>query len=1177
MAKPLYLLLVGGPEFDDGPLTNELRSGGFEPIVERTASKKAFRGALKMGPWDAVICDFDFKSLNGTDAFSVYREFDLDLPFFFIIDEIDFAAATQFMADGADDFIQRNNLGRLPLALTRELRANRRKISPGDAPGDAPGQLFDAIQTVPAAVALFDAEDRLVLWNEHYDSLLAKSGKLAAGITFGEILKSITLKGGFPDAKGQEDQWIRERLKRRQDRVGPIEIQVWDKWIGVNEHETQDGGTLLFAHDITARKDAEYALRESEARLRGVLDHSPSSILLKGADGRYEAVNAAFEKDFGLSPGQAIGMRADELFSKPLAERIAENDQRVLKGESVSDILVISPADNPNGETRTFQSNRFPIMGMDGRVSAIGVVNTDISEHKRAEAEIRKAYDELENRVAERTRELRDEINDRKSVEAALTKNEAWLRAIIDNSPTAISLKDLDGRFISVNKQWKRRFGGAIEDWLGKTVFEAFPEETASKLTEYDRKVMERMVPVEFESDQLNAYGLPMTDLVVKFPITDPDGALTGIGSASTDISERKRTEEALRWSERDLRGILDNMIDTFFRTDREGRIIMISPSVVDLLGVTPEEVLGLKVSEFVADPGVTRDFADVLEADKDDPINIEIRFRSSRGKDVWALTTARRYRDENGDIAGIEGVAHDITERKETELTLRKLSAAVEQSPASILITDPDGRAEYANPRFLTLTGYDIDEVIGAVTCFLTADETEPERHEDIWRRIQSGKEWRGELRNLKKNGEPYWAATAISPITNSDGEITNFLCVATDTTEKRQLDEQLRQAQKLEAVGTLAGGIAHDFNNILTGVMGHCFIAVEKLDDGHEVQFNLQQIKTASERARNLVSQLLAFSRRKEADMRPVSLHSVVEESKNLLSSSIPSTITINWDVAEDAGTVMVDPTQVHQVLLNLCSNAADAIGDTHGTVNVSVDRIVEERPIEAMGSRLRPGTYARLRIADTGCGMDTYTVDRAFDPFFTTKPVGSGTGLGLAAVHGIVVEHGGGIQLTSTPGKGTTVSIYLPSATSSKTDADQGVQRGFGGTERVLLVDDERMVLQSIGPYLEHFGYEVEALTSGLAALAVFKSMPDHFDIVVTDQIMPGITGDALAQQLREIRSNVPIILCTGYRPPGTDKTLAKAGIDEIVRKPVEPRELASIIRQAIDTRKSTASGD
>jgi CheY-like chemotaxis protein len=265
-----------------------------------------------------------------------------------------------------------------------------------------------------------------------------------------------------------------------------------------------------------------------------------------------------------------------------------------------------------------------------------------------------------------------------------------------------------------------------------------------------------------------------------------------------------------------------------------------------------------------------------------------------------------------------------------------------------------------------------------------------------------------------------------------------------------------------------------------------------------------------------------------------------------------------------------VLADPTQIHQVLLNLCSNAADAIGEAAGTIDVSVEDVVTAEPIAVAGYDLAPGRYARLSVTDSGCGMDAYTLTRAFDPFFTTKPVGSGTGLGLAAVHGIVQDHGGGIEVETAPGKGTRFGIYLPYARAGMTKDVKKVRTEFSGTERILLVDDERMVLQSIGTYLEHFGYKVEALTSPAAALAIFQSMADQFDIVVTDQVMPNMTGDVLARKLRELRPDIPIILCTGYAPPASAQARKSVGIDEVVRKPIEPSELGNIIRRILDAK-------
>lgn len=1136
---------------------------------------------------------------------------------------------------------------------------------------------------------------------------------------------------------------------------------------------------------------------------------------------------------------------------------------------------------------------------------------------------------------AARTRE------NHRQVERALRESEARFRAVIDNSPAAIVVKDTKGRLLLVNKQWERQHGLNAKAAEGKTLLDLFRRETAVILSDHDEEVLATGSPAEFEYESVGVDGLPQTDMVVKFPILGPDGAIAAIGASHTNITERKRAEEALRWSEWDLRGILDNMVDTFFRTDREGRIIMMSPSVADLTGFAPEEMLGRHFADFFADPGTPTDLMMLLDKNGGKLDGYEVMLRHRDGTELWALTTARRYFDEDGDIAGIEGVAHDITvrkraeqalrdsedrfrdfaeassdwmwetspdncftfvsdrfldllglsreeivgqspfttgdpiihpadlmaheevlagrhpfrdfqysikdssggahiirvsgkprfgadgtflgyrgtanditaivaaeeretlvrrqfldaietvpvsfalfdaedrlvlwnqlyqsqilpeiklkpglrfedmvrqtaangridgdseqreswilerldrhrdpagpfvlqrttdwlqirehrtpdgstllvavdisdlrrteealrdaqaslesvlsaapvvlwamdaegrftlsrgmglgtpggraddvvgrsvtevygkypeivaaaerarhgatvhatasvagryfalrfqpmhgsngeyrgcvgvaiditERRQAEENLRKLSLAVEQSPAAILITDLDGIIEYANPRFYETTGFTPAETLGKTPAFLKSEDTDAEQFDQMWTTIMSGREWRGELRNRRKNGELFWSSTAICPIINTSGDITNFLSVAEDTTDKRRMEEQLRHAQKLEAVGTLAGGVAHDFNNILTGILGHCQIAIEKLDPDADVQFNLDQIMVASDRAKDLVQQLLAFSRRREANLRPVSLNAIVDEAVKLVHASIPSTIAIEWHVAEHAVTVLADPTQIHQVLLNLCSNAADAVGETAGTIAIGVESITTTGPIGVAGHDLAPGQYACLRVSDTGCGMDAYTLARAFDPFFTTKPVGAGTGLGLAAVHGIVQDHGGGIEVLSEPGKGTTFSIYLPCARVESAKDVKKIRTEFGGTERILLVDDERMVLQSIGTYLEHFGYKVEALTSPAAALAVFQSMADQFDIVVTDQVMPNMTGDVLARKLRELRPDIPIILCTGYAPPASALARKAVGINEVVRKPIEPSELGQIIRRTLDAK-------
>ncbi|MCG8509129.1 MAG: PAS domain S-box protein, partial [Rhodospirillales bacterium] len=1069
-------------------------------------------------------------------------------------------------------------------------------------------------------------------------------------------------------------------------------------------------GTL--ATDITDLKNAERAHRESEAALRAIFDHSDALIQLKDADGKYLLANNAFLEWSGMSPEDYIGKTVEDHAARGLAEQIAGYDRTVLEtGQSVN---VEQSTEHEDGQARVMHLTKFPIPDANGKITRIGTLATDITQIKKAEE--------------------------------ALRERERLLRAVIDNLPSAVSLMDADQCITLVNAEWARNHGVDPEFAIGKPLPEIGSEQEIEQAAAHDNRVLESGNPFEFEIETVRSDGLPQTFVCVKFPIPGQDGTPIGIGSTFTNITERKRAEEALRWSERDLRGILDNMVDTFVRTDRNGRIIMVSPSVSQLLGTTTEETLGREIRSFFADPAGYDELISQLGKNDGELESHEMKFQRPDGVEVWVLATARYYFDDDGDIAGIEGVTHDITmrkraeealhrsedrfrdfaeatsdwmwesdadmrityvsarlfettglmpknvvgktweelriadddderwaahkdlvgarkpfrdleyclindagerrtlrvsgkprfdetgeflgyrgtgtdvtqqraaekreartrqrfldaietvpvgfalfdsedrlalwnklyestgapefdlrtgisfeeiihqsvengaignaagredewiekrleqhrnptgpfmvlrggrwlqirehktpdnstllvvvditdlqraeeslreserqlkafinsipdiawlkdaenrfiavnesfarlagreisaiigktdldiwppdlakgywdndeevkwskdtmrneeivehpdrsrvwhdtikaplldeydqvvgtvgtgrdvtDRKNAEDELRKLSAAVEQSPAAILITDPDGMLEYANPKYFVTTGFEPDEVLGRTPVFFGSGDANPGLFQRIYRTVGSGREWRSEGRYRRKNGEYYWSSLAVSPITNADGSISHLLGIAEDTSEKRKMDEQLRHAQKLEAVGTLAGGVAHDFNNILTGILGHCHIAVEKMPANADIGFNLDQITVASNRARDLVQQLLAFSRRRESDLRPVGLHAIVDEAVKLVHASIPSTIKIDWHVADDAGVVMADPTQIHQVLLNLCGNASDAIGDKAGEINVKVENITSDSSIPVSQSNLEPGSYARLSVAD------------------------------------------------------------------------------------------------------------------------------------------------------------------------------------------------------------------
>ena len=387
-----------------------------------------------------------------------------------------------------------------------------------------------------------------------------------------------------------------------------------------------------------------------------------------------------------------------------------------------------------------------------------------------------------------------------------------------------------------------------------------------------------------------------------------------------------------------------------------------------------------------------------------------------------------------------------------------------------------------------------------------------------------------------------------------------------AEETQEK--LEAQLLQAQKLETIGTLAGGIAHDFNNILTPIFGYLNLAQQELPPDNPVHARLEQVLRASSRAKDLVQQILVFSRKAEQERKPMQLHFIVKEALKLLKASLPSTIEIKQNIDSEAGTVLADPTQIHQMIMNICTNAYQAMFGSGGTLEINLKKFEVTSAFAKMHPNLGEGSYVLLTISDTGHGMDSETVASIFEPFYTTKEVGEGTGLGLSIVHGIVMSHDGEITVYSEPGVGTAFNIYLP-----KVDIDAGQEVhedeiSITGDERILIVDDEETIVELAGEILTGLGYSVSAFVSSTEALETFRENPDMYDLVISDHTMPGYTGTQMAEELMSIRPDVPIIIMSGFGLTLTPEKCEELGIRDFLTKPFHAYDLGRSIRKVID---------
>ena len=486
---------------------------------------------------------------------------------------------------------------------------------------------------------------------------------------------------------------------------------------------------------------------------------------------------------------------------------------------------------------------------------------------------------------------------------------------------------------------------------------------------------------------------------------------------------------------------------------------------------------------------------------------------------------------DENQEVTEIIGVGRDITPRKTAEDLRARLETAIEQAAESIMVSDAAGTIQYVNPAFETTTGYNRNEVINKNPRILKSGRHSDEFYRELWTTISSGKVWRGHLVNRKRDGSLYEEEATISPIRSTTGAIINYVAVKRNVTREVELAKQLRQTQKMEAIGTLAGGIAHDFNNILSAIIGYSEIALQDVETGSRLRGYLERVLGAGSRAKELVQQILAFSRQAELEPKPLNITPIVKEALKLLRASLPAFIAIRQDLTSEA-TVQADPTHLHQVVMNLCTNAAHAMEKDGGTLTVHLEDVTVSTDTAAEIPDLNPGPFVCLTVQDTGHGMPREVVERIFDPFFTTKEIGEGTGMGLAVVHGIIRIHQGAIVVESEPGSGTLFKVYFPIIAGETDRPAPDVEPLPIGTERILFTDDEELQVELSREMLARLGYQVTGFTDCRKALAHFRENPTAFDLVITDMTMPHMTGDILAAELIAIRPDIPIILCTGY---------------------------------------------
>ena len=679
-------------------------------------------------------------------------------------------------------------------------------------------------------------------------------------------------------------------------------------------------------------------------------------------------------------------------------------------------------------------------------------------------------------------------------------------------------------------------------------------------------------------------------------------------------MGKRRHAGTELKAAKDYLRTVFNHVYDAIFVHDIDGRVVDVNDKLLEMYGVSRDEAVN---SYIIADYSAPDNPVEGLFARWEKVMAGENQFfewKARRPKDgsvfdVEVFLTKLSLPAGDFVLASVR----DITERKRTEAALqeseRRFRSLVETTSDWVWETDRYGVYTYSSPKATELLGWDPEDLIGKKP-FDHMRKDEADRVAALCRDIAISRKSFSGLQNVvqHKDGHEVVLETSGVPVFDANGAFTGYRGIDRDVTERRraaeelrraydelelrveertaelrkayesleramkereQAEEQVRQSQKMKAIGTLAGGIAHDFNNILAGIIGFAEMVQDEMPHDSREYYRLGMVLKGAYRGRDLVKQILTFSRKTDHEQAPLSLGKIVEEGLRMLRPLLPATIEMRLNAPPADDTILGDPAQIHQVLMNLCTNGAQAMGK-RGMLEISISGDRLRRGDHKLPAGMKPGDYVTLSVSDTGSGMKPEVLERIFDPFFTTKTKGEGTGLGLSVVHGIVKSHGGFIKVQSEPGKGSEFSIYLP-----KVEKKEGFVAGEesaarGGRECVLFVDDENILVELNSERLTQLGYRVTATTSVLEAQEIFKRDPQRFDLIITDYTMPDMTGVDLAKKLLKVRGDIPIILCTGYNDDVSPEKARKAGITGFLMKPQSKSELDLAIRRVMDVK-------
>ncbi len=769
------------------------------------------------------------------------------------------------------------------------------------------------------------------------------------------------------------------------------------------------------------------------------------------------------------------------------------------------------------------------------------------------------------------------DITERKQSEDNLEKSERRFQKIYELGLIGMAVTSLEKEWIQVNDRLCEILGYSAEELKKITWTElTYSEDLAADEEQYNKVLAGEIEGYSLEKRFIKKDGSIVYASISTKCIRNTDGTANHFVVLVDDITERKKAEHLLRESELLNRSALENSPVCTKIVDLDHNLQYMSSAGTQGLGIENITQYYGKPYPFDFYPeSFRKTMTENLEkaGKTGEIITQEAAVFDLEKNEVWFHSTIVPVNNDKDQVEYFLVVSSDISERKKSEKERLQLSTAIEQASEIIVITNTDGMIEYVNPAFEKITGYSAKGAVGQKPSLLKSGKHDDLFYRKLWTTISRGDVWQGHFINKKKDGSHYDEEATITPVKNSKGDIINFVAIKRDVTNEIKMEEQLRQSQKMEAIGTMAGGIAHDFNNILSALIGYTELGLEDVADRPDTYSSLQQVLISADRAKDLVNQILTFSRSASTEKKPIKAKLIVSEVCKFLRSSLPANVKIRQNLTAEKDIILADATQFHQVLMNLCTNAGYAMKDSGGVLEVTLENIFLNEKDLSEKTLLETGPHLKLTVKDSGLGIKKEALARIFDPYYTNKEKGEGTGLGLAVVHGIVKDHMGDIQVISKFESGSVFTVLIPLLNQVVTGkSSQGTKSSPSGTETILFVDDEEILVSVAKMTLNRFGYKVITAFNGEDALETFKLAREAYDLVITDRTMPGMSGYELALGLRKIRPDIPVIMCSGFDKEGDKINRDKSNINGFISKPLDKKTLAFTVRRILDEKNA-----